>query len=233
MTPRSDEAQEPSAQALSAFRGRCKDLGESPDDAQIDRFRLFLTELFRWNRKINLISSSDPDQVLFRHVLDSLVPLQRLHGVRSVVDVGSGAGFPGVPIQIMRPEWRVVLVEARRKRSSFLHHVVNRLGLEGTEVHWGRVEQPEIQERLGRDPVDALVSRAAVEDRTLLLAARRIVRPAGRVALLKGSVDEDRKKILESVASDTGWRSLEVVPYRLPGADRGMSLVVASLGPMA
>ncbi len=93
-----------------------------------------------WRKKVNLVSVADEEEFIVDHVVDSLTALRFISSGSRVVDVGSGAGLPGVPLKVADPSLAVTLVEARRKRVFFLREVIRRLGLQGVEVLWGRME---------------------------------------------------------------------------------------------
>ena len=139
-------------------------LGIDLDSEQVERFRSYYDELTVWNATVNLTAVSGCDEVQTRHFLDSLavasaLPATVLDGSERLLDVGTGAGFPGLPLKLAYPRIDLALLEATAKKTAFLVHVVKTLGLEGVEVVTGRAEdeahRPEMRERLG-----AVVSRA-------------------------------------------------------------------------
>jgi len=200
--------------------------GIEPTSRQIEDIRTYITELLRWNEKINLTSAKGPGEVLMRHVLDSLVPLAQLSGVRRLLDVGPGGGFPGIPIKIFRPSLSVVLVEARRKKAAFNQHVVDRLGLDGIEVVWARLGEEECDERLRKTPFDALITRAAFAGTVILELAARVLRPGGTILLMKGTMDGRQQEDLQEGARNQGRSLVQLLPYRLPGSNRAKNLVL-------
>lgn len=105
-----------------------------------DRIARYLAEVGRFGARVNLVGSTEPD-ALAVHVADSLAAAAELPASARVVDLGSGAGFPGIPIAISRPDLAITLVEVRERRVAFLRHVVRLLEL-GCEVHRGRIEEP-------------------------------------------------------------------------------------------
>lgn len=106
----------------------------------IGRFQEFCSTLQKWNEKINLISEKKPLSILEKHVFDSLQYLRWLDPALKSLDIGSGAGFPGIPVKIIHPELDITLIESQRKRCSFLNEVIRSLKLRGIEVVEGRAE---------------------------------------------------------------------------------------------
>lgn len=120
------------------IRDGCLSLGISIADTAIAKLIVFIIELEKWNRKINLLAKrTTPAEIVDKHILDSLTLLPFLSGqgiADNVVDIGSGAGFPGLPIAIARPDLQVILMEPRAKRVSFLKHIVRSLELANVEI---------------------------------------------------------------------------------------------------
>jgi len=197
-----------------------------PTQGQIDQIRTYVKELLRWYQKINLTAAKGPEEILFIHVLDSLVPLAHLAGVSRLLDVGPGAGFPGVPIKILRPELFVVLIEARKKKAAFLQHVVDRLDLRGVEVVWARLGDEEVSHRFSEKPFDAIITRAALSGAQVINLGGRLLRPGGTILLMKGAIDERQQEELEAEATNQGRIVAQLVPYRLPGLKRTRNLVM-------
>ncbi len=140
----------------------------------------YLALLVKWNRVYNLTAVRDPAQMVTRHLLDSLSVLPFVDGPR-VVDVGAGAGFPGMPLALAQPGWRVTLLDSNGKRTRFLRQAVALLGINNVEVVQRRAEDY----RPG-DKFDTLVCRAFGGVAALLDAAGHLVRPGGSVLLMQG-----------------------------------------------
>src|SRR5882724_1266063 len=124
-----------------AFFAGVQQLGLQLTDRQEEQFLLFRRELLDWNTRINLTAIVDPEEVQIKHFLDSLSLLALYtHDQARVIDIGTGAGFPGLPLKIVRPDWHVTLLEATGKRVTFVRHMLDCLGLENIEVVQGRAE---------------------------------------------------------------------------------------------
>lgn len=186
----------------------------------------YLYELLRWNQKINLISVTSLEELLVQHVVDSLVPVQFLEGAKVVVDVGSGAGFPAIPIKIARPSLKIYLLEARRKRASFLQYVVALLELEGVEAVWGRLEAGSGTPGGIQGPADCILTRASGAEEAILKVSDSVLKPGGRIVLMKGSVERLQRTRWEKWSKEKGRRITSVYSYRLPGVSAERTLIV-------
>ena len=167
------------------LRTEAAKLGVSLEPHHLDQFRKYLELLLTWNRKINLTAISDPEDVLDKHFLDSLAAVPLVPAGR-LIDVGAGAGFPGIPIAIVRPDVQVSLLESIGKKASFLRTAVHELGLK-CEVLETRVENYE------GPKFDAAISRATFAPAEWLERGRRlassIILMMGRDEAPAGAVD--------------------------------------------
>jgi 16S rRNA (guanine527-N7)-methyltransferase len=212
--------------AIEKFLRHAPAFGVKPTPLQIEQIRTYVTELLRWNEKINLTAAKGPEEVLLRHVLDAVTPLSHLSGVERLLDVGSGGGLPGIPIKIFRPEISVALLEARRKKVSFNQHVVDRLDLAGIEVVWGRLGEEGVDERYAGRRFDAIITRAALPAAEVLRLGRHILHAEATILLMMGVIDEGQEAELREVAAGEGRSLVQVSPYRLPGLSRTRNIVV-------
>jgi len=191
-------------------------LGFRLDPHQLSLFETYYRELIEWNRRVNLTAITEYERVQSLHFLDSLTVLPLLPpGAIRVLDVGSGAGLPGVPIKIARPEIELTLLEARAKKTAFLRHLVSILGLEGVEVITGRAE--EFAHRPGcRENFTAVLSRALAK----LPVAVELCLPFCEIGGLyisykKGRIEDEVEEALP-VIELLGGRLEEVRPVALP-----------------
>ena len=168
------------------LRKGLQELGLSPGEDLINAFMTFLSELKKWNKAYNLTGLHKDEDIIIKHFLDSLLYLKALPaGEIRVADIGSGAGFPGIPIKIIRPEIEMYLVEPTKKKCAFLNHIVRRLGLKKTEVIEKRIEEIKVSRELSA-PVDIVLSRALFDVKEFVKKASHILKPNGRLILSKG-----------------------------------------------
>lgn len=174
------------------LRQGLENLSLKNDEDTIALFMRYLAELKKWNRAYSITSIRDDQDVVVSHFLDSALYLRGLdESVASVADIGSGGGFPGVPLKILRPDLHVHLVEPNRKKASFLRTLSGRLGLSGVTVHEKRMEQ------LSGIKVDALVTRALFSVKELKEGATSLLSEGGRLVLSKGAKYEEELRGLD------------------------------------
>jgi 16S rRNA (guanine527-N7)-methyltransferase len=140
----------------------------------------FLALLIERNEAVNLVSRRTAPEVVERQVLPSLAGLRVIPPGRAlrVLDIGSGGGFPGIPLRILRPEARMDLVDATRNKCRFLEDCITELGWEDDQVHWCRIEVP-TEDLTARAPFDLALARAVGDEDRIARAATRLVRPGG------------------------------------------------------
>ncbi len=180
-------------------------LGIRPEARQIERWLAHLALVARWNRIDNLTAIRDPRAMLAQHLLDSLSVAPHLRG-RRLVDVGSGAGFPGLPLAILHPDWPVVLLDAAAKRVRFLRQAVLELGLDNVTVVQARVA-----DWTPPAPADEVISRAFAPLDRFVAGARHLLAPGGRLLAMKGAVPAAELSALPRGIAYT------VTPLTVPG----------------
>jgi 16S rRNA (guanine527-N7)-methyltransferase len=174
------------------------EMGLSLTEKQLALFETYRVTLLLWNSKMNLVSLQSDLDLPVRHFIDSLTLLPYLPAVPvSVLDIGSGAGFPAIPIKIVRTDLHMTLLEASRKKSSFLKEVVRKLGLQGISVLNSRLE-----ELLRKDPTptfDLIVSRATLKLPDLVAQGLPLLKDGGFLAAMKGPGVEEERAALDSL----------------------------------
>ena len=191
-----------------------KELGLTLEQGQIDAFLTLVTELCDWNTRFNLTAIDDPPDIVDKHLLDSLAVLPYLKGL-TVADVGSGAGFPGLPLAIADLDRRYSLIESTGKKVTFLRHACTMLRLPNVEVVQGRAEAMKPAK-----PFDTVIARALGSLAEFVRIAGHLAGRGGRLLAMKGKVPEEELK-----AIPTGWKALAVRPIRVPGLDAERCLV--------
>lgn len=192
----------------SLFKKGLKELSLPVRSEQVKAFMTYLEELKRWNRAYNLTSIRKDEDIIIKHFLDSLLYLKALpEGKIVVMDVGSGAGFPGIPLKIVRPEIRLFLVEPSRKKAGFLMHMVKTLRLEDVEVIEKRIED------VSGLKVDVALTRALFDIGDFYKKAYHLLKEGGRLILSKGPKFEEETKEIK------GNLNFEILKLRLPLKD--------------
>ena len=141
------------------IRRAAEALGVTVDRRISDQFEAHAVEMLAWNRKVNLTAITEPREMALKHFVDSLAPLPHLKPGRRLLDIGSGAGFPGIPLKIVLPSLDVTLIDAARKRAHFMRHVIRLLKLKHIGAHHLRSEDLARDAR-GAPFYDVIVSRA-------------------------------------------------------------------------
>jgi 16S rRNA (guanine527-N7)-methyltransferase len=179
-------------QAILSLGKTARLLGIELGDSQLAQFDVYKNELLQWNAKTNLISENSSQEIITRHFLDSLTAMQFIQKPNArIIDVGCGAGFPGLPLKIALPSLELYLLETNRKKVSFLKHIIRLLNLPETTVLHDRVENI-IKTDSWKEKFDILISRAAFKLSELLPQGEYFLAPGGELIALKGpNVDED------------------------------------------
>ncbi len=200
-------------------------IGIPYDDDMLLKFEKYYDLLLTWNSRINLTSITDRSEVIIKHFIDSAQILRfiDLKG-KSVIDVGTGAGFPGIPVKILCPECKVVLLDSLNKRVSFLDEVIRSLNLSDISVICGRAEDYG-HDNLYRESFDIGVSRAVASLDTLSEYCLPFVNIDGCFISYKGiNISEENQKA-EKALSILGGRIDKVEQFVIPGNDIGRSLI--------
>jgi 16S rRNA (guanine527-N7)-methyltransferase len=164
-------------------------MGFSLESSHVDQFMTYIEVLIRWNKKINLTGIDKPKDIIIKHFLDSLAGLNACNIPRNsvVIDVGAGAGFPGIPLKIAREDLKLILVEPVRKKSSFLKSLIGLLKLKDTSTFDGTVQ--EYVKSPSRIPADFVVVRA-VKFNEIRSSIKELLRQGGRAMLYRAdSID--------------------------------------------
>jgi 16S rRNA (guanine527-N7)-methyltransferase len=209
---------------MTLLRETSKEVGVQLGDSQAEDFWLYLQELLEWNRTINLTAVTDPVDIIIKHFVDSLTPLPYLASSRSLLDIGSGAGFPGIPLKIAAPYLRLCLVDSQRRKVSFLKHIVRTLSLREVTVVHGRVEELPRQD----PPFTAVISRAFRRIEPLLEVVIPLLGPGCTlIAMLGPTTARDHRRFRE-LASAHRLQLDSLVSVELPRGRGSRTLLFLS-----
>lgn len=159
-------------------------LGVDLTPEMLGLFMRYLSELKVWNRKINLTSLRDDRDIVIGHFLDSISAVRFMPGSGRLLDIGSGAGFPGIPIKIVSPPLGVTLIDSSHKKAVFMREIVRVLGLEGVNVVWGRAEDE--GNGIMRRSFERVITRAVGPIPDILGLSEPYLADGGRIILMRG-----------------------------------------------
>lgn len=185
--------------------------GTKLNQDQLQKFLLYLSELKKWNKKVNLTALKDDLDILVKHFLDSLLPLRFIPPNSSLLDIGSGAGFPGIPLKIAEPTLKVTLMDSSFKKVIFLRHIIRTLGLKDIHTLHAHAEKM----RMGEDFLyEVIISRALYDPLKLQSVSKRYLKKGGRLIILTTPRRIERKEWI----LDDSFQLKEVLQAFLPMA---------------
>ena len=201
------------------IRGGALQMGLDLPPGRAQTLADYLVLLDKWNRISNLTAVRDPEQMVCRHVLDSLSVLPFLHGHR-VLDIGTGAGLPGIPLAVACPEREFVLLDSNSKKIRFVTHAISALNLANIHALAERVEKLQDPQRF-----DTLISRALGSIADMLAVAGHLCAPGGRFLAMKGVYPQE-----ELAAIPAPYQVLAVEELRVPGVEGRRHAVIIAAG---
>lgn len=193
-------------------------------EEQISKFITYKELLKEWNQKINLTAITEDNEIVLKHFVDSLTVLKYIHQNANIIDVGTGAGFPGIPTKIARKDVSVTLLDSLNKRINFLNDVIEKTNLENIKKVHGRAEDFG-QNKEYRERYDIAVARAVANLSTLTELCLPFVKVGGSFIAMKGNSTEEfeeAKKAIETL----GGKIEKIDRFNLPGTDIERNIVV-------
>lgn len=218
--------------AASLLKTYAEECGIEISSAQEEQFRVYADLLVAWNEKVNLTAVTDPEGIAAKHFLDSILLLKyaEIPQGETVVDIGTGAGFPGVPLKIMRPDLKLTLLDGLNKRLVFLAELTKTLGIEAEIVH-ARAEEAARQKRY-RASFGFASARAVAAMPVLCEYCLPFLKKGGVFAAMKGPGAGEEEKSAEAAIALLGCTMEKTVCYTLPAGDGRTLFLIRRTGPL-
>lgn len=194
-------------------------------EEQYNQFYKYMNILIEWNKKINLTAITEPKEVILKHFVDCLAIAKYIDKNKTIIDVGTGAGFPGIPLKIYRKDLEITLVDSLNKRINFLNEVINQLNLKEIKAIHGRAEELGKNKKY-REQFDVATSRAVANLATLSEYLIPFVKNGGKVLFMKTlEVEEELEKAKKAIKV-LGGKIENVNKFYLPNSEIGRSIVI-------
>lgn len=205
----------------------CKDIGLPFNEDTYNKFNQYKDMIKDWNEKINLTAIVDDEQIFKKHFIDciKIFKFSPLKEAKNIIDIGTGAGFPGIPIKIMKQELDLILLDSLNKRVNFLNEVVSKIKLNNVETIHGRAEDFSRQPKY-REQVDIAVSRAVANLAVLSELCIPYVKVGGYFVAMKGPSVDDEIKDGKRAISILGGKIDDVIKINIEDSDLDHNLVI-------
>lgn len=205
----------------------CIDVGLDFDEDKYNKFMLYMNILKEWNEKINLTAIVDDEGIIKKHFIDciKIFKFQPLKNKSRIIDVGTGAGFPGIPISICMPESEIVLLDSLNKRVNFLNEVITQLGLKNIKAVHGRAEDF-AQNPLFREKFDVSVARAVANMSVLSEYCLPFVKMNGYFVAMKGPGVDEELVLAKASLSKLGGVLKETITVDIEDSDLNHNIVI-------
>ena len=192
------------------------------DDDKIKRFSNYMNMLLRWNEKINLTAITEEYEIVLKHFIDSLSVIKYIDS-GNIIDVGTGAGFPGIPIAILQKESKITLLDSLNKRIQFLNEVINKLELKNVTTVHSRAED---FGRENKEKYDIAISRAVANLSTLVEYIIPFVKVGGKCICMKGSNIDEEIKNANFAIKELGGKIINIEKFELPNSDIKRTVII-------
>jgi len=215
---------------MEDFKKRAAGLGVELGTKEIERFEILLSELKGWNKETNLTGITTDKEIILKHFLDSLTLLPHIGPkITSILDVGTGAGFPGLPLKIVRREVTLGLLEATKKKTDFLEHVVKKLDLADVKIINSRAEDAGQNLRF-RESFDVVVSRAVADLKILAEYCLPFLKFGG-IFIAQKMANQDEIESAKISIKTLGGSISNIVPIKVPDLEERQLIIIEKIGP--
>ena len=204
---------------------KVKKIGIELKEEQLEKFYLYMNILLEWNEKINLTAITNEEEIILKHFVDSLTINKYIEEGKSIIDVGTGAGFPGIPIKILREDLKVTLLDSLNKRINFLNEVIEKLDLKNIECIHGRAEEFGKNKNY-REKYDFATSRAVANMSTLSEYLIPFVKVGGKVLAMKGDKAEEELEEAKKAIKLLGGKVENTDNFYLPDSDIKRNIII-------
>lgn len=194
-------------------------------EEQLQKFYKYMNLLIEWNEKINLTAIVEPKEIILKHFIDSLTIIKYIELNKSVIDIGTGAGFPGIPIKIMREDLDITLLDSLNKRIHFLNEVIQKLELKNITAVHARIEEY-AKNKQYRETFDIATSRAVANMTTLSEYMLPMVALKGKAICMKGSEIRDEISKSKNSIKVLGGEIAKIEEFTLPKSDNKRNLIL-------
>lgn len=201
-----------------------KELNIDLSEIQLKQFYDYMNILTEWNKVMNLTAITEPKEIIIKHFVDSLTVLDKIKDENSIIDVGTGAGFPGIPIKIACPDIKVILLDSLNKRINFLNEVIKELNLENIETFHGRAEDYG-RDKNHREKYDVAIARAVAPLNILLEYLMPFVKVNGKCICMKGVKAEEEIENSKRSVRLLGGDKIIVDDFSIPNTDIERSII--------
>ena len=202
-----------------------KVLGFNFSVEQLEKFYKYMNLLIEWNEKMNLTAITEPNDIILKHFIDSITINKYIENNAKVVDVGTGAGFPGIPLSIIRTDLQITLVDSLNKRLIFLQEIKKELELKNIDIVHARAEEFG-QNKNYRETFDIATSRAVANLSTLSEYLVPLVKIKGKCVCMKASDADEEIKQAENAINTLGGKIVKTEKFNLPNSDIGRTIII-------
>ena len=204
---------------------KCQKIHIKLREEQIKKFYTYMNLLLEWNEKMNLTAITEPNEVILKHFIDSLTISKYIEDDSTVIDMGTGAGFPGIPLKIVREDINITLVDSLNKRIKFLDEVIEKLELKDIKTIHARAEEFGRNVKY-REKFDYTTSRAVANLSTLAEYLIPLVKIKGKVISMKGSTVSEEIEMGKKAINVLGGKILKIDEFSLPDSDIKRNIIM-------